>query len=172
MSEAEVNLAAEAVNLGIMHDTHSSKIYEGINDRVEQFQKDLAHTILALKSELTKIKADNPDGKEFDISKHWDAIKEFQELYNKFRLEDGKTETRVFEDTDFERTKECSKALLEQLIEQLSNCSDDVKHKIQFETNKLFTHANLALAMFDALNKVLRSILQSQERRAQQTKVY
>ncbi len=164
----EHNLAVEAVNLGKAYDIHSTKKYKAINDEVQKLQSQLTGTILDLKKDLTNVKAKNPDAQEFDISEHWETILDFQEILNDMRKELGKESNQLFGADEFEKSKNISKADLEKIIEELSNCADDNKHKIQHQTNQLFTEANLALAMFDALNKVLRSVLQSQERRAQQ----
>ncbi|QVL56829.1 MAG: hypothetical protein KFB93_05440 [Simkaniaceae bacterium] len=165
----EANLAAEAVGLGQAYDIHTTGKYQKINDEVLRLQDLLKGTILDLKTELTNIKAKNPDADEFDISKHWDTILDFQEILADMKKELGKESIDpMFGKEEFENSKKVSKADLEKILEQLSNVADDSKHQIQNQTNQLFTQANLALAMFDALNKVLRSVLQSQERRAQQ----
>lgn len=164
----EANLAAEAVGLGQAYDVHSTAKYQKINDEVLRLQEELKGTILHLKTELSNIKAKTPDADEFDISKHWETILDFQELMNDMRKELGKEPNEMFGKEEFEKSKTVSKADLEKLIEHLGNAADDNKHQIQNQTNQLFTQANLALAMFDALNKVLRSVLQSSERRAQQ----
>ena len=164
----EANLAAEAVGLGQAYDTHSTGKYQKINDEVLRLQDELKSTILHLKTELSNIKAKTPDADEFDISEHWDTLLDFQELLNDMREKLGKETTEMFGKDEFEKSKKVSKADLEKILEQAGNAADDNKHQIQNQTNQLFTHANLALAMFDALNKVLRSILQSAERRAQQ----
>lgn len=164
----EVNLAAEAVGLGQAYDVHSSGKYEKINEEVLRLQDQLKGTILHLKTELSNLKSKNPDAENYDISAHWDTILDFQEIYKEMREKLGKEHEPMFGAEEYEKSKNISKADLEKVIEQLSNVTDDHKHQIQLQTNQLFTEANLALAMFDALNKVLRSILQSQERRAQQ----
>ncbi|MDN3508419.1 MAG: hypothetical protein P0S93_00035 [Candidatus Neptunochlamydia sp.] len=164
----DANLAVEAVNLGNAYDIHSTKKYQKINDEVLRLQDQLKSTILHLKTELSNIKAKNPDSEKFDISEHWDTILDFQEILNEMREKLGKEANPMFGKKEFKKSENVSKADLQKLIEQLGNAADDNKHQIHNQTNQLFTHANLALAMFDALNKVLRSVLQSQERRAQQ----
>ncbi|MEM8727407.1 MAG: hypothetical protein AAGE99_01640 [Chlamydiota bacterium] len=164
----DTNPGAEVVRLGTAYDIHATEKYQKINDEVLRLQDRLKGTILHLKTELSAIKAKNPDADEFDISEHWDTVLDFQDVLNEMRQQLGKETKPLFGKEEFEKSKNVHKADLEKLIEELGNAADDNKHQIQSQTNQLFTEANLALALFDALNKVLRSVLQSQERRAQQ----
>ena len=164
----EVNLAAQATKLGKEYDDHASEKYKKISDEVERLQNELKKVLLELKTELSYIKAKHPDAQQFDISKTWDLILDFQEVLKTMREKCKQKNEPMFGKEEYEKSKKVPKADLEKLIEEVSNTVDDHKHQIQHQTNKLFTETNLALTIFDALNKILRSTLQSQERRAQQ----
>ena len=167
-----VDLAKAIVDLGIRHDDYSTEKYKKINAQIEALQRQMQGTLSPLKTQLSGIIGRSPDAQHFDISEHWDLILDFQELYNDIQKELGKEATPLFGKDEFEKSKKVSKEDLDQLIKQVENVLDDKKFDAQKQTQDLFTHSNLALTLYDCLNKTLRSYSQGQERLSQATRTH
>ncbi|MCB1116873.1 MAG: hypothetical protein KDK71_10435 [Chlamydiia bacterium] len=182
MSDPTINLSYEVAKLGATYHDMSSERYKELDEEISRLQNLLSGTVLDLKTNLSNVKAKNPNDTTFDISEHWELIKDFEDYYHQTREEldkakekenveaNGETKPknyRMFGKEEHEKSKSVSKADLETLIERLTNSSDNISHQVKRQTDQLLVQANLDMAVYDALNRTLRSSVQSQNNQIQ-----
>ncbi len=176
---SEINLGAEIVGCGLVHDANDTEHYKEISREVDELSTKLGGAVRHLKTELSTLKSKYPEGNTvdekgelkkdntYDLSKYHKLISEFQKVHNDHLIARGEEPDAPFTE---EELKTYSKVDLEKLLSHIGNMESDLKAELQKITHEMFRDFNLNLAKFEALNRTLQAYLRGLERRAQQLK--
>lgn len=167
-----LTIGPAVANLGITKDQQHTDQLKGVSKEVEQINHQLRHIIYDLKSELTSLKHNQPDG-PYDLTKHHDKMLDFQELYNGVmgHVGDKKKPLLDLDNASFyDKLKEVPKGKLEEVIKKLEDTETIHKDRLTDVTQQLYLMGQLFITAMDILNKAAQSHQRGCERLAQNTR--